>query len=102
MKIVEYYRGEKIQQRHNALADAHYLKEVYENMKNDDIAECPFPDYQLDLTIKNSKNNTKEICKLEVVRGNIIMNFPSYKKAADWVMPDAASQKCSYYRQNEK
>lgn len=86
IKIVEYYRGEKIQQRHNALDDAYYLKEIYENMQNDDIAECPFPEYQLDLTVKNSKNNPKEICKLEAIRGNITMTFPSYKKAADWVM----------------
>lgn len=45
-----------------------------------------FPDYQLDLSVKNSKNNKKQICKLEAIKGNITMTFPSYRKAADWVM----------------
>lgn len=89
IKIVEYYRGEKIYQKHNALDDAHYLKEIYENMRNDVVNECPFPDYQIDTTAKKEKKkeiNPKYIYKVEAVRGNISMTFPSYKKAADWVM----------------
>lgn len=87
IKIVEYYRKEPVKQLHNALEDAHLLKEVYDNLKNEVITECPFPDYQKANTAKmEQKGAEKAASQIGAVKGDITMVFPSYKKAAEWVM----------------
>lgn len=84
-KVVEYYRGESINQTHNSLEDAIFLKEVYENSINEIVEECPFPEYQ-------SGNKKPQIKKLiKAAKGNIKMEFVSYGKAADWVMTEQLS-----------
>lgn len=51
IKLVAYYRGvESIEQAHNALEDALYLKEVFENVSIEkEVLGHPFPDYENDL-----------------------------------------------------
>ena len=87
VKVVEHYRKEAIDQSHNALEDALLLKEVYDNLKNEVITECPFPDHQ---TANKAESETDPVGKaavhIEAVKGNTTVYFPSYKKAADWVM----------------
>ena len=48
IKVLAYYRGvDSINQNHDALKDAKYLKEVYEYVQAEgEIEECPFPNYQ--------------------------------------------------------
>lgn len=47
VKVVSYYRNDpELKQSHNALEDALWLKEIYENAQNEVINECPFPTYQ--------------------------------------------------------
>lgn len=87
IKIVEYYRKEEVTQRHNALEDAHLLKEVYDNLQNEIITECPFPNYQIVYKVKNETEASNiTAAKIEAVKGDTAMLFPSYKRAADWVM----------------
>jgi len=61
VKIIAYYRGvDSIHQIHNALEDALYLKEVYDNVSNENKVEGhPFPDYEADnyAAIKKEKTN---------------------------------------------
>ena len=87
IKVVEHYRKEPVTQSHNALEDALLLKEVYDNLKNEVITECPFPDYQTANKVKAEEEaEEKSISRIEAVKGDTAMSFPSYKKAADWVM----------------
>lgn len=66
IKIIAYYRGvDSLTQTHDALEDALYLKEVYENVSNENCVEGhPFPDYESDnyAAIKKEKTgkNTME------------------------------------------
>ena len=78
-KVLAYYRNvEDIEQTHNALEDAWFLKEVYEYVENDGIVtECPFKGYEVSLDIitdvdmKNRVNN---------ISYNILMkDIKSYK-----------------------
>lgn len=48
VKVLAHYRGvESIDQGHDALEDAIFLKEVFEYISAEgEIEECPFPDYQ--------------------------------------------------------
>ena len=87
VKIVEYYSGEKIQQKHNSLEDAQYLKYVADRMQEGKPDGCPFPEYV------NSKKPQdapppQPIFKhyIKAVKGNSVFIFPSYGKASDWVM----------------
>lgn len=51
IKLVAYYRGvEKIEQSHNALEDAKYLKEIFEYVSNEnEVQGHPFPDYEINI-----------------------------------------------------
>lgn len=88
VKIVEYYRKEKVLQNHNALDDARYLREIYENMKKDTVSECPFPEYKMNFNMPGHfiSENSADKVKIEAVKGNIYVNFTSYRKAADWIL----------------
>jgi inhibitor of KinA sporulation pathway (predicted exonuclease) len=56
VKVLAYYRQEeKIEQNHNALEDALFLKEIYEKIdEEEDIVDCPFPGYEKPVFISNS------------------------------------------------
>ena len=87
IKVVEYYRKEPVKQSHNALEDALLLKEIYDNMQNEVITECPFPDHQISIKAENAPESAgKPAVQIEAVQGNTTVSFSSYKKAADWVM----------------
>lgn len=47
-KVIAYYRQvEEVEQNHNALEDAFFLKEIYDRINDeDDVVECPFPGYE--------------------------------------------------------
>ena len=84
-KVVAYYRGGEVEQTHNSLADAQFLKEVYEKTRNDTVKDCPFPEYQ-------RGSNLPKIKKLiRAVKGNVRLEFTSYGRAADWVMSEQLS-----------
>lgn len=54
VKVLAHYRGvESIEQSHDALEDAKFLKEVFEYINAEgEIEECPFPEYQKPKTVK--------------------------------------------------
>lgn len=54
VKVLAHYRGvESIEQNHDALEDAKYLKEVFEYINAEgEIEECPFPEYQKPKSVK--------------------------------------------------
>ena len=47
-KVLAYYRQvAEVEQNHNALEDALFLKEIYDRINDeDDIVKCPFPGYE--------------------------------------------------------
>ncbi len=63
IKLVAYYRNvEDIEQTHNALEDARFLKEVYDNVSNEkEVKGHPFPEYETELP--NQKEIPNEIGK---------------------------------------
>ena len=94
-KLVEYYSGETIDQKHNSLEDAEYLSFVYERMHTLGQPEtCPFPDYQsrkkraaMAEAQAEAQARTQTYKKYVMAtgdRGTFV--FPSYGKAADWVI----------------
>jgi DNA polymerase III epsilon subunit-like protein len=53
-KVIAYYRQvEEVEQNHNALEDALFLKEIYDRInEEDDVVECPFPGYEKPLKLE--------------------------------------------------
>ena len=47
-KVIAYYRQvDEVEQHHNALEDALFLKEIYDKINaEEDVVECPFPGYE--------------------------------------------------------
>ena len=47
-KVIAYYRQvEEVEQNHNALEDALFLKEIYDRINEEaEIVDCPFPGYE--------------------------------------------------------
>ena len=86
-KVAEYYRKEKIEQKHNALEDALILKEIYYNLNNETVTECPFPEYQKPKDEKpKPKKTAKPSSMIAAEKDDIIILFPSYERAAEWVV----------------
>lgn len=102
-KVLAYYRQvEEVEQNHNALEDALFLKEVYERIyAEDDIVACPFPGYdkldtpkeqtislninkKLQITIDKFMDNSIEFDVLQVSskKGGTIIKRLSGKDAA--------------------
>lgn len=67
-KVLAYYRQvEEVEQNHNALEDALFLKEVYEKIHTeDDIVECPFPGYDKTDVPKEQKASLNITKKLQI------------------------------------
>ena len=84
-KVLGYYRGKEVEQSHNFLCDAMFLKEFYEKTQGAEVDEKPFPEHR-------SGSNLPKIKQLiKAVKGNIKFEFTSYGKAADWVMSEQMS-----------
>ena len=84
-KVVAYYRGGEVEQTHNSLTDALFLKEVYEKSLDEEVVGTPFPEYRRGANVPKIKKLIK------AVKGNVRMEFSSYGKAADWVMSEQLS-----------
>lgn len=67
-KVLAHYRQVKeIEQNHNALEDAFFLKEVYEKIHTeDDVVECPFPEYDKFDAPEEQKPSLNIIKKLQI------------------------------------
>lgn len=63
VKLVAYYRKvESVPQSHNALDDAHFLKEVFENISQEDIVTGhPFPEYEVYATVEIPATEMKTV-----------------------------------------
>lgn len=87
VKVASYYRGEELQQVHNALEDAKMLKYVYDQTSqfNETVDMTAFPEYrQVTVTIPNSNNETKYTV-YRLSSGKVIQTFESLNAAAKWV-----------------
>ena len=64
-KVIAYYRQvEEIEQNHNALEDALFLKEIYDRINDeDDVVECPFPGYEKPLKPEVTPKPTTNISR---------------------------------------
>jgi DNA polymerase III epsilon subunit-like protein len=66
-KVLAYYRQvAEVEQNHNALEDALFLKEIYDRINDeDDVVECPFPGYEKPLkpevTLKPTTNISRKL-----------------------------------------
>ncbi len=88
IKVVNYYRGQELTQRHNALEDALFLKEIFERSANEVITETPFPEYIIvnrppsdDYLVEKVQNP-----KVKAIKGDKVFAFKTYGKAGDWIM----------------
>lgn len=64
-KVIAYYRQvEEVEQNHNALEDALFLKEIYDRINDeDDVVECPFPGYEKPLKPEVTPKPTTNISR---------------------------------------
>jgi len=80
-KAVSYYRGEEVQQRHNSLDDARYLREIFFASATEIIDECPF-DEEIKPAVAVRHTGKRSVC---ASRDNFEKTFASCGKAADWI-----------------
>ena len=80
-KAVSYYRGEEVQQHHNSLDDARYLREIFFASATEIIDECPF-DEEIKPAVAVRHTGKRSVC---ASRDNFEKTFASCGKAADWI-----------------
>lgn len=106
-KIVAYYRGvDEVEQTHNALEDALFLKEIYDNIQKEDIVvKCPFPEYaniinnslkeqeifpveqRIRVNYNDYSDNKYQICLCGGKKGGIVrITFTSLDAAINWII----------------
>ena len=93
VKVLAYYRGvESIEQKHDALEDAGFLKELFDFIEAEGkCTECPFPDYQKKpkkvsqptTPIKQNISNTPCIVRLH--KDMVVETYYSMDDAVAWV-----------------
>ena len=115
VKVVAYYRGvTEINQSHNALEDAKYLREVFLNIEaEDEVQGDPFPEYKLEgegapkKKKKGKPGNDYSIEMDKVLRierkkcGVVLDSYENVEDAIDWVLkqlPPVDREKASQYR----
>lgn len=92
IKVLAHYRGvESIEQNHDALEDAKYLKEVYDYIQAEgEIEECPFPDYQKKVVKKPIQPKVevpKEVPYIARIRKNqVVETYTTMDEAVTWVI----------------
>lgn len=81
VKVLAYYRKvESVEQKHSALEDAKYLKELFEYILADRcVEECPFPEYQ-----KQKEILTPHISRLR--KGKVIETYNTMEDAVQWII----------------
>jgi DNA polymerase III epsilon subunit-like protein len=105
IKLVQYYRGvDHIEQAHDALEDALYLKEIFDNIqKEGSNVKNPFPDYAEEIKpVKNSVITTDftepkdPIAHISIFKqGKYHKSFYSWKEAAEFIIAQEQS-KCEH------
>lgn len=96
VKVLAHYRGvESIEQNHDALEDAKYLKEVFEYINAEgEIEECPFPEYQKPKKVskpiqpKVEAPNTPHIARMR--KNTIVETYATMDEAVAWVYSEVA------------
>lgn len=108
-KLVEYYRNEEITQKHNALDDARFLKEVYEKSSAEEPMECPFPEYMhkpKDTSKDKEAAKKTPVCKkkhrVSATKNNQTITFRSIGRATNWVMNCVMNNKSSLTEESKK
>lgn len=92
VKVLAHYRGvESIEQNHDALEDAKFLKEVYECIQAEgEIEECPFPDYQKKVVKKPIQPKVevpKRVPYIARIRKNqVVETYATMDEAVTWVI----------------
>lgn len=92
IKVLAHYRGvESIEQNHDALEDAKFLKEVYDCIQAEgEIEECPFPDYQKKVVKKPIQPKVevpKEVPYIARIRKNqVVETYTTMDEAVTWVI----------------
>lgn len=95
VKVLAHYRGvESVEQGHDALEDAKFLKEVFEYINAEgEIEECPFPEYQKPKQVAKPiqpKIETPTTSHIERIRkGNIVEVYETMDDAVAWVISQA-------------
>lgn len=102
-KVVAYYRGvEEIEQNHDSLEDALFLKEIYEHInKEEEVVSCPFPEYSSDnykeidelnfkiLSLKRQvffNNNDFKLAIFKSKKGKLLKDFQNKEEAFQFVL----------------
>lgn len=91
VKVVSYYRGEEVVQRHNSLDDAVYLREVYMRSRNETIKTCPFVEEPpAQIAVRHTGKHS-----VIALRDNFERTFASCGRAADWLAETQLKRKLS-------
>lgn len=96
IKVLAHYRGvESIEQNHDALEDAKFLKEVYDCIQAEgEIEECPFPDYQKKVVKKPIQPKVevpKEVPYIARIRKNqVVETYTTMDEAVTWIINQAS------------
>ena len=89
IKVISYYRGEEISQKHDSLEDALFLKEIYDHREDPAPEECPFPDY----AAKQAPGDTPFTPRVFAYKNGHKYPFRSVGSAADWVIKNFMSDR---------
>ena len=96
VKVLAHYRGvDAIEQNHDALEDAKFLKEVYDYIQAEgEIEECPFPDYQKKVVKKPIQPKVevpKGVPYIARIRKNqVVETYATMDEAVTWVINQAS------------
>lgn len=95
VKVLAHYRGvESIEQNHDALEDAKFLKEVFDYINAEgEVEECPFPEYQKPKKVAKPvqpKVEAPVTPHIERIRkNNIVEVYETMDEAVAWVISQA-------------
>lgn len=96
VKVLAHYRGvDAIEQNHDALEDAKFLKEVYDYIQAEgEIEECPFPDYQKKVVKKPIQPKVevpKGVPYIARIRKNqVVETYATMDEAVTWIINQAS------------
>lgn len=96
VKVLAHYRGvDAIEQNHDALEDAKFLKEVYDCIQAEgEIEECPFPDYQKKVVKKPIQPKVevpKGVPYIARIRKNqVVETYATMDEAVTWIINQAS------------